>query len=728
MFKYHYVDSIGKMHQTDSLDNLLDMLLEGCRLPTTTECHEHKLDNDCRERSVNDISTTETRLPLYDINSNKIFLIHHDNIFPRILYDKYRFIDLHFLNDLKTLKDPDEPVKKILAFLDNYDMQKLYQTYYKIFYQSFIFNSYITSCQRPSFAAKMDHIEPYYSSRELYFLAYDWDLLKGDTKPELTDNEMQKLCKKIIKYDIPAQTLLDHQLYIYSSKAIGLVKHYSLFGSYFMNKYLREYYCCLPDPIEIIGQAIKNLQLETQIKLMIKFIQDAPAFTSDHTVYRFIDTDDFLKEIKVGDIYQDSSFMSTTRNPFYYQDNYLFGYILMKIRIPAKKKGIGLCIESYSNFPQEEEIILPPSSRLRLEKIIEIDERHTHILDKPVKKKYEFTLLDNNYMNEKEITLNIPNAIEPENPLIDMKILLEDPEIKLTSISDRLRFFVKNYVSVNMQFRSLVGDKEMTFIIESYDSSTVYKKFFYNHTQNGLLMYSFNPKYGNINLMLEIDSEIHVNYYFRYSVTDSSHQLDLDNDSWIEWLSLFAYIVGARDVIIHGNYYLPVEKSNISSEKRIMHTRYTYCQNIYQYLKNKKKWFSRYLEIIPGFEHYSLDQLNFYASSDILNETDKDELYQIAVSNELKNIASLYIYIIENHPKLIKLLEEKIKKIYLTEKDPFENIYYKLDTWTFLYNREIIRFIPSEKEFVIKKGSFKSLIGEKKIPKFKNRLRTYLVK
>ncbi len=41
----------------------------------------------------------------------------------------------------------------------------------------------------------------------------------------------------------------------------------------------------------------------------------------------------------------------------------------------------------------------------------------------------------------------------------------------------------------------------------------------------------------------------------------------------------------------------------------------------------------------------------------------------------------------------------------------------------YLYNKNLIRSMPSEKDFQIRRGSFKSLIGDKKIPQFRNRLR-----
>jgi hypothetical protein len=37
----------------------------------------------------------------------------------------------------------------------------------------------------------------------------------------------------------------------------------------------------------------------------------------------------------------------------------------VRIKIPKNIKGVGLCIESYSNFPDEQEIILNPLTKLK---------------------------------------------------------------------------------------------------------------------------------------------------------------------------------------------------------------------------------------------------------------------------------------------------------------------------------------------------------------------------
>jgi hypothetical protein len=725
---YYYVSTSlpYKVESTEFLEELILLLYEG-KAKFITDAQRVELDLPKKYPNIlkKKISKYEERVPLYDIVSNRIYLIYKDNVYPRIHFDNYRFVDKKFYHSLVKIKNPSDVDLENIRILSNYDLDVLYKTYMKIFYESFVVNSFITSCRRPSFGSGMEHISPYYNINELYFLAYDWNLTN---KATLSEKEINSFCKKISQYDIPAQILLDHQMYIYDSRAIGLVKHYSLFGSYYMNLYLRKYQCCLPN--RSYEDAIRNLYLENQITIMIKLIKNAPPFSKDHTVYRFVEKDNYLRHLKIGDIYQDTGFMSTTRNPFYYKENYAFGYILIKVKLPKNVKGIGLCIESYSNFPKEEEIILPPTSMYRLDNVTDAkDMTHFHnIFNLKVEKKYEFTWVGNGYLRKRdhEIIIDMPGAYVPEIKDINLKDLLNDDNIKFLSISERLKYFRDTYVNVNNQFISTIENTKYIFSFESYDSTTVYKPFFYYEVSDGIMVTTANPKYGNINIMMEIRPEIHVNYYFRFSVTDPSIVVDLNRIEWMEWLSLFAYIIGSRMIVIHSNYVIQYNKDDTIEQKQNK-TRYTFSQNIYFYMKYKKKMYD-FPEVTPNFDYYQLDYLFAIPVEEIVKPTDRDELHRIYQLSGKKTVGDFYIYVIENFPKMIKNLEEKMDLIYENmAKNPFNNISYNLDAWSYLYNRNLIQYIPSNKEFTIKKGPFKNLIGDKKILKFKNRLRTFLI-
>lgn len=729
---YYYVPKINKdvVESTNKIDEFVMMLVDGkIDFITDKQRAELKLDTDYLIDIKKKISQYNERVPLYDIRTNNIYMIYKNNVFTRIFRNDYRFVTQDFYDDLQGLAQLSENDKNNLRILKFYDMDMLYQTYLKIFYESFVMDSYITQCKRPSFSSKMDHIRPYYSSPEIYYLAYDWNLTD---KATLQPSEIRELCPKIAAHDIPGEILLKHQIHIFDRRAIGLVKHYSLFGSYFINSYLRTYRCCMmEDDYDESKIAIKNPILENQIKLMIKLIQTAPAFDQSYTLYRFIDDDSYLKHLNVNDIYTDPSFLSTTRDPVHYQENYSFGYILIKIKVPGTVRGIGLCVEAYSNFPEEQEIILPPTSRYRLDAVIEnTAEYHDVIkLNKRVQKKYEFTLLDNKYLDDAPITLDIANAIIPTKTTVDFKQLIVKRDVEYISIANRLDNFTKNYLNENYQFSSMIGNNEFTFVIESYNSTSVYKDFFYYQTATGLVCYSSNPTYGNINIMMEIGVDIHVNYYFKYSVTDSSQQLDLSNKEWIEWLSTFAYYIGSESVIIHSNYTLFPNKKTDTIEIKQNKTRYTFSDNIYQYLKHGKKFFDDNINIRPNFDYGRLDVLAGSDINDIISQQDRDEIYQIAMTSNISSVKNLYIHIIEHFPQFIVIMETKMETIYPSiELNPFYNISYTLDVNSYLYEMDLIKHVPSKSEYQSKKGSFKHLVGKNKIKQFKNRLRSYLLK
>ena len=728
-YYYVLVSDPFEIKTTDYIDDLITILYDGeAEFISDGQRIELKLPNDYFSTIKRQISEYDDKVPLYDIKSNHLFLIHQFNVYPRIYFEDYRFVDKEFYNDLISGKDLSDIDKNNIRILSHYDLDILYSTYMRIFYNSYVINSYITNCRRPSFASGMEHIKPYYTINELYFMAYDWNLTK---KLTLNNQEINHFCKQIAKYDIPAETLLNHQMYIYDSKAIGLVKHYSLFGSYYMNSYLRKYQCCLPGKQINTETIIRNLYLENQIKIMIKLINHSPEFTKSHTVYRFVETDDYLRHLKIGDIYQDSSFMSTTRNPFYYMENYAFGYILIKITIPKNIKGIGLCIEAYSNFPNEEEIILPPTTKYRLISYTDNEEliNFQEAFGIPANKKYEFEWIGNNYIGKtnNDVSIDIKNGIVPSKQIVDLKDLLDNPNIKNLSISDRLSYFRDTYARSNNQFTCVIGTNEYTFNFEAYNSTSVYKEFFYYEIKDGIMVTTSNPRYGNINLLMELGPEIHVNYYFRFSVTDPSIVVDINRPEWIEWLSLFAYVIGSRNVVIHSNYILQYNKNDTISEKQ-MKTRYTFSQNIYLYMKDKIKLFE-YIEITPKFDYSWLDYLFGYSVTDVIKSTDRDELYRVYQTSNVNNMGDFWLYIVERYPKLIKTIQDKMDIVYNydSNKNPFKNISYNLDAWMYLNDNYYIQYIPSDKEFTIRKGSFKKLIGSKKIEKFKNRLRTYLM-
>lgn len=710
----------NKPQRTEFINELINGLYENkMDFISEDQRKELGLPEDYFKWLKRQISKYDERVPLYDIAFNHVFLIHKDNIFRRVYRDHYRFIGKKFYHDMLSIEQPEESDVEIIRFLSFYDLDKLEKVLMRLFYQSFVLDKYITTCKRPSYKSGMEHISPYYNSNELYYLAADWDLIKEN---ELSTESIEKLCTTISAYDIPAKTLLDHQMYIYEKKAIGLVKYYSLHGSYYINDYLRKTKCC----IEKSTKYTKNDHLENQIKIMVDLISKSPPFQKDHTVYRFVENDSYMGLLKPGDEYIDPSFMSTTRNPFNYQANYGFGYILIKIKIPSGISGIGLCIESYSNFPDEQEIILLPTSRYRLIKVVDKKnvDAYQHIMKRHITKKYEVEWVGN----------GLPISIESENKQIklnnlDLKTIVRDMafDSSLVMIANRINFFREEYIKTPLnQFITTVGTKDYLFVLESYDSTSVYKKFFYYSEPNGIMITSTNKKHGNINIIIEIGDEIHVNYYFRYSVTDTAKYLKLDSPEWVEWLSCFAYIMGCRKVIIHSSHLIHYDP-NASVKSKQEKSRYTYPNDIYQYLKNDKKIFDDNINVSANFDYAQLNVMRVTDVKDVFNVDDRDEIYRIAVTSGIDKLSDFYVFIAENHPKLLELVENKLDRLFSVDQNPFTKTSYTIDAWGFLMDNKIISVMPSEKQIRIKKGSFKKVV-KNNIDQFTNRIRTFLGK
>lgn len=106
---------------------------------------------------------------------------------------------------------------------------------------------------------------------------------------------------------------------------------------------------------------------------MYKIIKKAPSFDNDYILFRFIADDTHLLNLKKGDIYIETAFTSTTRNPFLRFILNPDSLILLKIKIPKNIEGIALSIEPYSLYSYENEIILNPCYLKLVHKIIRED-------------------------------------------------------------------------------------------------------------------------------------------------------------------------------------------------------------------------------------------------------------------------------------------------------------------------------------------------------------------
>jgi hypothetical protein len=575
----------------------------------------------------------------------------------------------------------------MLNFLNSFDNTVLKETYIKVFYYyANEVGKNITLCIKPSFKRHFGHLEPYYKRSELINLALNMDLIKPDLK--FYDNKkLLNLCSRVKENDISANIIEEHQNHIILNNKIGIVQYYSLQGSYYMNTYLRNQ----------MNYETQNIFLEEQINSMNELINNCPSYDKNYILYRFIKNDEHISNLKIGDQYIPESFLSTTRDPFYQSEDYKFGFILIKIKIPKDIKGIALCIETISLFPKEEEIILAPNSILKLEKKDSNVKYYHPDYNYSVKitTKYEFS-----YTGRKK--LYFEEKPQSTNTLIDF---LDLPKTNSISVEEKIKAFSLKYINEKGHINTKIGNEEYTIICETYDSTNVYRPFYANKTENGFMLYSVKNNYIVFTIEIGEDdngSFIFVNYYLKYSV--SLQKKPFSKEDFIKFISSIGNYFNIKTIIIYADY--------LSCDLTIKDEYYggNYCVDIYKYLKYNKRQFSEFdtTEIKPKFNYFLLDKLETINPMDILEKHDSDEIrtiykniYKLNIKDQkFNNLKYFYIWLLEKYCHLIPILTKKMFRIFKQD-NPFENDYYILDPNIYLYNRGIIQSYNFEQKPII---------------------------
>lgn len=735
-----------------SKENVLDMLyLLKIKIPTIDQIKKYKEHHNKNkitnyftnetaystkiQQIKNEISRIEDKIPLYDVYRENLYIISKENVYDRITYQAYRFPDHSVIETLKqnqkvmkkTFKNNEEKYQRLnqikqkaklsatqikeysdivvylrklrkldlmLEYIDSFNLEMLEQTYFKILYK-YGYGKDIIFCKKKSFSPFLKHIKPYYTQMELICMAKNMGNKKLIaianqivSKKSMTSKDINRLCKKVSENDISYKILLQHQIHIVKEDLIGLVQYYTIHGSYFMNQYLRN----------LTNYTYQNQFLENVIQYMVNLIRSAPDFDKDYILYRFITNDDHIKNLQIGNTFTEKGFMSTTRNPFYNIHNHYFGFILMKIKIPANKRGIGLCIETMSEFKNEEEIILSPMTTLKL--ITKDDNVSYHNPNQSialkVKTRYEFEWIG--VENKLELRDNYMDNIKT----IDFSKL---KQIQSLSIDEKIYFFVKHYCNEMNQFHTYLGDHKVVVICEWYDSTSVYKNFYAVSKNNGFSMYTFYDNYmmffieiGQTNMV----QYMYVNYFFKFSSTKRTEIID--DRLFIEFLKKIATYFDIHKVIIYSDYSScsiytkDIDRMNRNLMYEEIKIGGNYSLDIYNYLKHNKKRFDYSDKLYPAFSYSNLDILQKTSVADILSKEDRDELYQIywkvflevETKQQYYTIAYFYTWIIDNYCYLTSELIQKMYKIFPADKNPFLNDFY------ILYPLGKLKSIPDE--------------------------------
>ena len=440
---------------------------------------------------------------------------------------------------------------------------------------------------------------------ELIKLGQNMNIIKTDIDPEkLTDQGTHyAICKQVSNNDVSFEDIKTHSDYIIKTNMISWLCFYSFTGSFLFNELLRK------NNIDIPNNYSEGLNK------IVKCIEQAPELSNDYDLYRFIWDDSFLSNLKEGEIFIDKGFMSTTRDPFYSPGiNGTFGLILLKIKIPKDRKGVGLFIENFSLFPKEEEFLIPPYSKLKLIsknnnfKYYHIDPQ----FEKLINRKYEFELIEPGY----EDFYNINKIIKNENKYYDIKEIILDG-IDRFSI---LKQFITNY-SNNKKINLLLNNKKYSLNYQWFDSSesSSYKKFYYNTTKDGILFSIFDNN-GYPWLNIELGQKLVINYLNQFYFGFNNN--DINNDT-LELISYFGKIFHYKNALIYHKY----NSFNILYKDNIYSHFYLFNNSLYDYLKFKKQYLSFNPFISYEIGYWFLDEyFNKKTESNIINnvKTNKD--------------------------------------------------------------------------------------------------------
>lgn len=653
----------------------------------------------------NDISKLEYKIPLYDEYTKNIYLIDRTLVYDKVIYNYHRFPNKEVLNKLKKDKNilenninkskeidkdnkdnniqkkfyeelyPKKRLKKIMYmidFLEQFNLVKLEETYIKVFYYySNYVGKNITNCVRPSFLPYFKHIKPYYTRSEIINLALNMNIIEK-SNIYYNDELVSELCEKVSSNDVSAKIILKHHKHIIVNNKLGLIQYYTLQGSFFMNRYLRN--TSLP----------KNVFLENIIESVYKLIKESPPFDKNYIVYRFIKDDSYLQQYKVGDIYINTSIESTTRNPFY-SKSYQFGFNLIKIKIPKDKIGVGLCIESVSNFPSEEEILLCPGSKLLL---INKDNNVKYYRTDNTNEIKFITRYEFEYKGRVDITFPTRILSKPNKIVNFLKL---NKNKNLITITEKINKFLEECVNDIYQFDTMIGNTKYTIINEWYNSTNTYANYYAAKNNNGFAMYTILD--DSIGFTIEIGEDngisyMFINYYFRFSSIPKNNKIsDLD---LVKFCSEVAYYFDINHVTLFCEYEYCRQ---IEIDEKIF-TGGNYCVDFYHYIKSgikKYKGISS-IELKPIYNFFQLDHLKTIKPTELFKNNYKGELYQIynLIFKDISdNIADFYIWIIENNCVLISELIKLISDLY-DQDNPFLQDYYILDPMSFLYNRNLI--------------------------------------
>lgn len=589
-------------------------------------------------------------IPMYDIYTDMVYMVPSNKLHSRLLKSHYRFITDEvkqwILNKLE--KPLNNRLKTIytnnLAIIDNYDLPTLEKTSYDTLYRySPDLGMALSICKRNSFNRYSYHLTPYYSKDELIKLGMNNNIItKVDPKIYIDKDLHYKICKKVSKNDISSTTILEHMNAIIQNEAIGWVVFYSMTGSYLFNKILREH---LPMPQYLYDGLNKLITINTSLP-------------NDYYFYRFVWDDKYIATIKVGEIFIDDGFTSTTRDPFYSPGIKMdFGLILLKINIPKDMKNSGLLMENFSMFPKEEEFIIQPHCKLKLIQSTGDDKTPYYHLntkfEKLIKKRYEFELVETSNKWLKEIKIN------DDIPTIDILMELNG--------RDRVDIFTQFLDKCNSLGH--YSFKNMIFIAQWFDSTKSYQHLYHNSTADGFITTCYDNGYPI--LSIECGEVLVVNYIRTKCYYDKVESITSIDEIVALYCRLFKY----KTAIIYFTYNNFTEfKANYDIDTEPFLYTNLYCATIYNYFK-KQLTLTKYYKFEYGF--WKLDAIT-------KQKVPVEILNKLPLSNVNLTWSELFIIVVEKYFHLYKKMEEWFNEYH---DNLFKSNYYIFNSVAYLTSK-----------------------------------------
>lgn len=459
---------------------------------------------------------------------------------------------------------------RYLYILNHYDLAILNQTYTAHIQKLLETLDIETQCHLQDITSyeKETYLEysicPFFGKRELQIMS---DNFGGSGFNANYEAMYQFIKSRHVKNEL----IVRHIEYIFDKRYVGLVDYYTFQGDRIFNTYLRKKKNKEDNPI-----------VRKWVNRMWKVIQKAPRGKDESIfLWRFLSNDDHITvQLQDGDIYCNNSFMSCSRDPYYLAN---FGKIVLRIRIPRLSETALLCIETFSRFSSENEILLPPNSRFRV-KIGSFKYRHVmkEVLD-PIKC-LDLELIDQE-LNRRTLPFKAPLS-SSYIPALDIKSLDLHQKFQL---EHKIAHFNNTYSDANHQFQIHLEHIPYIFYWQYYKKTVnssgknKIRKYYYQY--GGYSWVLMDPNNATILLLLEFGGEeLHVNFHLsQYSFKDI---IPVSDKALVKFLLLVAKAFELKRIIVHSNYRSCGQMLTVNPDRILEYHIRKYNHDVHTYLLN----------------------------------------------------------------------------------------------------------------------------------------------